>query len=292
MTECRNCEEIITFWGNSVVSKIGIINHINTILCYLRKEEIEKSIEYSADVTKNESPEITETFISSSTGIEFLLISADEFIMGSPSEEKDRSDCESPLHKVTIKNPFYMGKFQVTQRQWKKIMGTSPANFNDESRPVEKVSWEEVQEFIKKLNAKENTDKYRLPSEAEWEYACRAGTQSRYFFGDDESKLGDYAWYVKNAGRKTHPFGKKKPNPWGLYDMHGNVWEWVQDRWHENYDDSPADGSAWEDGNSSNRVSRGGSWYCDVDSCRSAARFSRDPEKRLANLGFRLVREL
>jgi formylglycine-generating enzyme required for sulfatase activity len=292
MTECRNCEKIITFWGNSVVSKISIINHINTILCYLRKEEIEKSIEDSADVTKNESPEISETFISSSTGIEFLLISADEFIMGSPSEEKDRSDCESPLHKVTIKNPFYMGKFQVTQRQWKKIMGTSPANFNDESRPVEKVSWEEVQEFIKKLNAKENTDKYRLPSEAEWEYSCRAGTQSRYFFGDDESKLGDYAWYVKNAGRKTHPVGKKKPNPWGLYDMHGNVWEWVQDRWHEDYNGSPSDGSAWEDGNSSNRVSRGGSWYCDVDSCRSAARFSREHEKRLANLGFRLVREL
>ncbi|HOW13451.1 formylglycine-generating enzyme family protein [Methanosarcina sp.] len=274
-------------------SKISIINPINTIRSYLKKKEIEgsieDSIEYSNGATESENHE---TFISSSTGIEFLLIPAGEFIMGSSPEEKDRSDCESPVHRVTIKNPFYMGKTPVTQRQWKKIMGTSPANFSDESLPVEKVSWEEVQEFIQKLNTRENTSKYRLPSEAEWEYACRAGTQSRYFFGDDESKLGDYAWYVRNAGRKTHPVGKKKPNPWGLYDMHGNVWEWVQDRWHDNYNGSPSDGSAWEDGNSSNRVSRGGSWYCDVDSCRSAARFSREPEKRLANLGFRLVREL
>ncbi|MDQ1275515.1 MAG: hypothetical protein QG610_1089 [Euryarchaeota archaeon] len=224
--------------------------------------------------------------------MKFVLIPAGEFYMGSSSEEKGRSDCESPVHRVTIKNPFYIGKTPVTQRQWKTIMGTSPSNFKDEARPVEFVSWEEIQEFIKKLNAIENTTKYRLPSEAEWEYACRAGTHSRYFFGDDESKLGEYAWHVSNAGRKTHPVGRKKPNPWGLYDMHGNVWELVQDRWHENYSESPSDGSAWEDGNSSNRVSRGGSWYCDSDFCRSAARFSREPEKHLGNLGFRLVREL
>jgi formylglycine-generating enzyme required for sulfatase activity len=137
-----------------------------------------------------------------------------------------------------------------------------------------------------------NTDKYRLPSEAEWEYACRACTQSRYFFGDDESKLGEYAWYARNSGQKTHPVGRKKPNPWGLYDMHGNVWEWVQDRWHDSYNGSPSDGSAWEDENISNLASRGGSWYCDTHFCRSAARFSRDPESRFSNLGFRLLREL
>ena len=185
-----------------------------------------------------------------------------------------------------------MGKYQVTQSQWKKIMGSSPSNFKDEARPVEMVSWEEIHEFINKLNAMENTDKYRLPSEAEWEYACRAGTQSKYFFGDDDSELGDYAWYVKNARRKTHPVGRKKPNPWGLYDMHGNIWELVQDSWHSNYNGSPSDGSAWVDESSSNHVSRGGSWYCSTDACRSASRFSRDPEKHLANLGFRLVKEL
>ncbi|HII79471.1 MAG TPA: formylglycine-generating enzyme family protein [Methanosarcina sp.] len=273
-------------------SKISIINHINTIRGYLKKNKIEDSIEDSYSLTGPENPEIFDIYISSSTGMEFVMIPAGEFNMGSSPEEKDRSDCESPVHRVTIQNPFYMGKSPVTQKQWKKIMGTSPSNFKDEARPVELVSWEEVQEFIKKLNLIENTAKYRLPTEAEWEYSCRAGTQSRYFFGNDESKLGDYAWYVDNTGRKTHPVGKKKPNPWGLYDMHGNVWEWVQDRWHENYNGSPSNGSAWEHGNCSARVSRGGSWYCDSDTCRSAARFSREPENRFANLGFRLVREL
>ena len=143
-----------------------------------------------------------------------------------------------------------------------------------------------------KLNAKEGTDKYRLPSEAEWEYACRAGTQTRYSFGDDESKLNEYAWYAENSGSKTHPIGQKKPNSWGLYDMHGNVWEWVQDNWHENYNGAPSNGSVWEDEDSSDRVSRGGSWYCNTEFCRSAGRFRREPESRFSNLGFRLLREL
>lgn len=273
-------------------SKISIISHINTLRYYLKKNEVEDSVEDSDGAPEPENSDIFETFISPSTGMELIMIPAGEFIMGSPSGEKDRSDCESPTHMVTIKNPFYMGKYPVTQRQWKTVMGTSPSNFKDEARPVEFVSWENAQEFIKKLNSMENTDKYRLPSEAEWEYACRAGTQSRYFFGNYESKLIDYAWYVNNAGRKTHPVGKKKPNPLGLRDMHGNVWEWVQDRWHEDYNGSPSDGSAWEEGDSPNRVSRGGSWYCEPDTCRCASRFSREPQSQFANLGFRLVREL
>jgi formylglycine-generating enzyme required for sulfatase activity len=275
-----------------VGSKISIINPISTIRSYLKKDGIENSIEASYGMTRPENPEIFETFISPSTGMEFVLIPAGEFIMGFSSKEIDRSNCESPVHIVTIKHPFYMGKSPVTQRQWKKIMGTSPSNFRNEARPVERVSWGEIRKFIHKLNAIETTAKYRLPSEAEWEYACRAGTQSRYFFGDDESKLGEYAWYSKNSGRKTHPVFKKKPNPWGLYDMHGNVWEWVQDEWHESYNGSPSDGSAWEDGNSPNRVSRGCSWYCNMDLCRSSARLSREPESHFANLGFRLVKEL
>ena len=133
-----------------------------------------------------------------------------------------------------------MGKYPVTQKQWKKVMGNNPSNFKGEDRPVESVSWEDVQEFVKKLNEKEGTDKYRLPSEAEWEYACRAGTQTRYSFGDDESKLNEYAWYDKNSGSETHPVGQKKPNSWDLYDMHGNVWEWVQDRWHDKYKGAPS----------------------------------------------------
>ncbi|MHC1755643.1 MAG: formylglycine-generating enzyme family protein [Methanosarcina sp.] len=268
-------------------SKISIINHINTVRSCLKKKEIEDS----CVVTKFGNSGMPETFTSSSTGMEFVLIPAGKFDMGSFSEDKDRSDYESPAHKVTIKNPFYMGKSSVTQKQWNIIMGTSPSHFKGEARPVEMVSWEEVQEFVKKLNAIENTDQYRLPSEAEWEYACRAGTQTRYFFGNDESKLNEYAWYDKNSGRKTHPIGQKKPNSWGLYDMHGNVWEWVQDKWHNNYNLAPSDGSAWEGGDSFDRVSRGCSWYCSAGSC-SSARLSRKPESRFANLGFRLLREL
>lgn len=269
-------------------SKISIINHINTVRSYLKKKEIEDS----CVITKFGSSEITDVFTSSSTGMEFVLIPAGEFHMNTVSKDKDRSDYESQAHKVTIKNSFYMGKSSVTQKQWKNIMGTSPSHFKGETRPVEMISWEEVQEFVQKLNAIENTDKYRLPSEAEWEYACRAGTQTRYFFGDNESKLNEYAWCVENSGRKTHPVGQKDPNPWGLSDMYGNVWEWVQDKWHDDYNLAPSDGCAWEDGDNFYRVSRGCSWYCNSGSCSSVARISREPESHFANLGFRLLREL
>ena len=125
-------------------------------------------------------------------------------------------------------------------------MGDNPSYFTgDDNLPVERVSWDNVQRFITKLNDKEGTSKYRLPSEAEWEYACRAGTTTRYSFGDNESELGEYAWYSSNSDSQTHPVGQKRANPWGLYDMHGNVWEWVQDCWHDSYSGAPADGRAW-----------------------------------------------
>jgi formylglycine-generating enzyme required for sulfatase activity len=241
--------------------------------------------------TSRES-DISKTFSSPSTDMEFVLIPAGKFMMGSPSEEQSRYDDEGPVHEVTIKNSFYIGKYPVTQKQWKKVMGNNPSNFKGEDRPVKSVSWVDVHEFVKKLNEKEGADKYRLPSEAEWEYACRAGTQTRYSFGDDESKLNKYAWYDKNSGSGTHPVGQKKPNSWNLYDMHGNVWEWVQDGWHDKYEGAPSDGSAWEDGNSSFRVFRGGSWHFDARYCRSAVRNWFDPSDRDGDVGFRLLRKL
>jgi formylglycine-generating enzyme required for sulfatase activity len=271
-----------------VESKISIKNYIHTVRNYLKKEETESS-PFLADY---ENPGNYETFTSPSTGMEFILIPAGEFEMGSHSEEKGRFDSESPAHKVTINTSFYMAKSAVTQKQWKKIMGNNPSHFNGEAQPVEMVSWEDAQQFILELNENEGTDKYRLPSEAKWEYACRAGTQTSYFFGEDESKLDEYAWYSANSGGKTHAIGQKKPNQWGLYDMHGNVWEWVQDEWHENYNRAPSDGTAWEEGNSFDRVSRGGSWYCNAEFCRSAGRFRRELRKCFGNLGFRLLREL
>jgi formylglycine-generating enzyme required for sulfatase activity len=249
------------------------------------------------EIIKNEiSPgEQLENTITNTIGMEFVLIPAGEFDMGSPSDEEGRCTDEGPVHHVNIGKAFYMTKYEVTQKQWREIMGDNPSIFKgDDDLPVETVSWDDVQEFIKKLNEKEGTDKYRLPSEAEWEYACRAGTTTRYSFGDDESNLGDYAWYYENSDYETHPVGQKKPNSWGLYDMHGNVWEWVEDCWHSDYNGAPTDGSAWilackYDG--AFRVIRGGSWSSYARFCRSAGRYRYDPRFRYCNLGFRLLKE-
>jgi len=140
---------------------------------------------------------------------------------------------EQPPHPVEITRPFYLQTTEVSQAQWKRIMGNNPSRFEDcgDDCPVEKVSWNDAQKFIEELNQMEGINKYRLPTEAEWEYACRAKTETAYSFGDEVDKLGEYARYGDNSGGKTKPVGKKKPNAWGLYDMHGNVWEWVQDRY-------------------------------------------------------------
>ena len=223
---------------------------------------------------------------SNSIGIKFTHIPAGEFMMG--SEEY----MLKPVHKVVIRMPFYLGTYPVTQREWKSVMGDNPSYFKGDDLPMDNVSWVDVQEFIKKLNKEEGTDKYRLPSDAEWEYAARARTTKRYSFGDSESKLGDYAWYRDNSGGKTHPVGQKKPNAWGLYDVHGNICEWVQDKWHNNYNDAPSDGSAWESGNEPHRVHRGGSWDDYAKSCQSAYHNASGPGNLYKNLGFRLLQEL
>lgn len=242
-------------------------------------------------LVNSEEPDIPKTFTSPFTGMEFVLTPAGEFMMGSLLEEQDSYSNEYPVHEVSIKNSFYIGKHPVTQAEWRTIMRDNPSTFIMGYRPVESVSWGDVQEFIERLNEKEGSNRYRLPSEAEWEYACRAGTQTKYSFGDNKEKLNEYAWYNQNSGSETHPIGRKKPNSWSLYDMHGNVWEWVQDSWHNNYKGAPSDGSAWEDGGSF-RVSRGGSWYRDSKSCRSADRDWHKPGYRGSDLGFRLLREL
>ena len=223
-----------------------------------------------------------------------VVIPAGEFIMGGReinySEYKDR---ELPLHRVKV-SQFAMGKTPVTQAQWKAVMGNNPSNFQGagcEQCPVESVSWDDVQEYISKLNALTG-QRYRLPSEAEWEYACRAGSKGEWCFGDDESQLSDYAWYAKNSESKTHPVGQKRPNAFGLYDMHGNVWEWVQDSWNPNYLGAPTDGSAWTTGDGGQRVSRGGSWDDNAINARSAVRYGLVSTVRNDNLGFRLARML
>jgi formylglycine-generating enzyme required for sulfatase activity len=204
-----------------------------------------------------------------SIGMEFVLISAGTFQMGSEDGEGD----ERPVHRVTISRPFYLGKYEVTQAQWQTVMETNPSLFQGEPRrPVEQISWEDAQAFINKLNAREGTTVYRLPTEAEWEYAARAGTTTAYSFGNDVERLGAYAWYRQNAERHTHPVGQLQPNAWGLYDMHGNVWEWVQD-WYGRYAaqaiTDPRGPTA-----GSHRMRRGGGWNNEAKYCRSANRYS------------------
>ena len=223
-----------------------------------------------------EGPGVGSTWTEPTTGMVFMYIPGGTFLMGSPESEKDSFDKERPQHRVTVA-PFWMGKYPVTQAEWQTIMGNNPSRFKGERRPVEQVSWDACQEFLRRLNATVETHgraslQFRLPSEAEWEYACRAGTQTAYSFGDAPKQLGKYAWYSGNSDGETHPVGQKKPNAFGLCDMYGNVWEWCEDAWHENYDGAPTDGSAWEIGNSDWHVLRGGSWYGDARHLRCAVR--------------------
>jgi formylglycine-generating enzyme required for sulfatase activity len=223
-------------------------------------------------------------------GIEFLRIPAGTFTMGADRNFENAYRDEAPPHQVTISQPFYLGRYEVTQAQWMAVMGNDPSRFKGRrNHPVENVSWNDVQTFIARLNRKEGTNKYRLPTEAEWEYAARAGTLTQYSFGDDADSLEQYAWYEDISGNKTHPVGQKEANPWGLYDMHGNVWEWVQDWYGEDvYAKSAASDPSGLAGGSI-RVVRGGSWNGDARYLRSAARHGDSPEKRHGYIGFRLA---
>lgn len=195
---------------------------------------------------------------------------------------------EKPKHQVTVSS-FYMGKYEVTQAQYQAVMGTNSSSYKDDNLPVENVSWNKATEFCSKLSRMTGR-KYRLPTEAEWEYACRAGTT-----GDYAGELDAMAWYRNNSGAfGPHPVGQKQPNGFRLYDMHGNVWEWCEDIWHENYNGAPSDGSAWLDGGDpKRRVFRGGSAFNFAISLRSAWRNSWEPNQVVTpGLGFRVVMNL
>ncbi len=233
--------------------------------------------------------------LTNSIGMELVLIPAGMFQMGSPASEPGRRDHEGPVHQVTIGRPFYLGKYEVTQAQWRAVMGTSPSFFPScDTCPVERVSWNDVQGFIEELNEREGVASYRLPSEAEWEYAARAGTTTAYSFGDAENRLGLYAWFRGNSSGYTRPVGGKRPNDFGLYDVHGNVREWVQDCWNENYVGAPSDGRAWVTGDCRRRVLRGGSWGTSPGSgyLRSADRDRFTADYGYTSVGFRIARSL
>lgn len=226
---------------------------------------------------------------TNSIGMEFTLIPAGSFMMGAnPNFENADSD-EVPQHEVTIGKPFYLGTYEVTQAQWVEIMGANPSSFKDRNRPVEQVSWSRAQEFIRLLNEKEGHTRYRLPTEAEWEYAARAGTATAYCFGDHAEQLGDYAWYDGNSDRMTHPVGQKKPNPWGLHDMYGNVQEWVQDWYAADHYTQKTSKDPHGPSSGIFRSIRGGCWYYDAQQARPAARDFDEQGGSYYFIGLRLV---
>jgi formylglycine-generating enzyme required for sulfatase activity/tRNA A-37 threonylcarbamoyl transferase component Bud32 len=229
--------------------------------------------------------------IANSIGMKLRLIPAGDFLMGSPTTEPGRSYDEFQ-HRVTLTKPFYMGETEVTQAEYQQVMGTNPSSFKGPQNPVERVSWDDAMEFCRKLSGlpaeKAAGYEYRLPTEAEWEYACRAGTTTSYSCGDSASQLSEYGWFGGISSSFTHPVGEKKPNAWGLYDMHGNVWEWCQDRYGAYPSGSATDPTGAS--SSSYRVGRGGSWFNDAGDCRSAIRSRHTPELRYDNLGFRVLR--
>jgi formylglycine-generating enzyme required for sulfatase activity len=222
--------------------------------------------------------------------LELEWVPAGSFQMGSPSSESGRSGDEGPVHTVEL-DGFWMGKYEVTQEQYEAVMVKNPSSFKGAKNPVEQVSWNDAADFCRKLADKVGrasspasaSRTFRLPTEADWEYACRAGSTTRFCFGDSYDGLGEYAWYTVNSGNMTHPVGEKKPNAWGLYDMHGNVREWCGDWYADKYGVGAAKNPQGY------LVLRGGSWYTHPLYCRSAYRIRATPTGTILDVGFRGV---
>lgn len=232
---------------------------------------------------------------------EFLLITPgkgnfpESFTMGSGGNDAPAS--EKPAHKVALKRPFHIAKNEVTQELYELIVGKNPSRWLGPRNSMEMISWTEANDFCDKVTAELRKQKLigandvvRLPTEAEWEYVCRAGTTTAYSFGDKVEDLGDFGWFTGNAKGNDPPVGAKKPNPWGLNDVHGYLWEFCADAWHDDYKDAPSDGSAWGSTDAkAKRVVRSGAWTSKADQCRSAFRAGVPIDHRGADFGFRCV---
>ena len=218
--------------------------------------------------------------------IDMIRVEAGTFTMGATTEMKDPWDDEKPTHQVTLTNDYYIGKYEVTQALWQAVMGNNPSNFKGDNLPVEEVSWNDCQKFISKLNSITGKT-FRLPTEAEWEYAARGGKKSRGYQYSGSNNLSDVAWYTDNSGSKTHTVGSKQANELGIYDMSGNVYEWCQD-WKGSYSSS-SQVNPTGDNSGSYRVGRGGSWGNTARNCRSSCRNDSTPGSRINDLGLRMV---
>ena len=234
----------------------------------------------------------SKAFVHQPSGCELVLIPGGHFMMGSPQDEEGRASNEGPVHKVTVQ-PFYLGRYPVTNEQYARFLSANPGveeprfwadrQFNQPRQPVVGVSWSDAKRYAEWAGL-------ALPSEAQWEYACRAGTETRYYSGDTEADLARVGWYRGNSDDRLHPIGEKEPNAYGLYDMHGNTWEWCEDDWHDDYKGAPTDGSAWIDQpRGANPVLRGGSWGGYPLNCRSACRGRYLPDHGVGGRGFRVL---
>lgn len=294
------------FW--IIVASVILISVISFI-AYNRKEfglmSVNKSdsIVNSGDkkVAVTATPSNLPTTFKNSVGMEFIKILPGKFVMGSPSDEWQRDKNESPQREVAINYEFYLGKYEVTQEEYQKVTGNNPSDFKNCPRcPVEMVSWNDAKEFIAKLNAQNDGYEYRLPTEAEWEYAARAGTNTAFSIGDGNNLSSEFANFdgnhpFKNASKgkylqRTMPVSSYPPNPWGLFDMNGNVWEWCEDNYQNSYENLATDGSAnTTAGNPSQKITRGGAWINIGNGVRSAVRLGLLETTRLGYNGFRVA---
>ncbi len=248
------------------------------------------SITFTAEQEDPQAGDEREFQLTDDVTITMVWIPEGEFEMGSPDNEQDRDNYEGPVHDVTFNYGFWIGKYEVTQAQWEAVTGENPAHGYGVSRnhPVYYVSWNDIQDFEEEL-----TNLFRLPSESEWEYACRAGTDTRFYWGDDPRyiDIDDYAIYYLNDPDGTAEVGSKEPNSWNLNDMSGNVWELCEDNWHDSFEGAPDNGSAWLNQNRGDRIYRGGAYSINAWSCRSSKRRSISTSSPSRYIGFRLVRD-
>lgn len=268
-------------------------------ICFAQQEETRPSTpkttkQQTTQTTKRPTPQTTKqttqqnvlTITVKGVSFKMIRVQGGTFTMGATSEQgNDVVSDEKPAHKVTLSN-YYIGETEVTQELWQAVMGSNPSYSKGVKLPVERVSWEDCQTFIRKLNQMTGKS-FRLPTEAEWEFAARGGNRSNHYKYSGSGNLSSVAWYDDNCGNKTHPVGQKAPNELGLYDMSGNVWEWCAD-WYGDYSSS-AQTNPNGPSNGSDRVNRGGSWYYYADYCRVSRRVSDTPTFRAIDLGLRLA---
>jgi formylglycine-generating enzyme required for sulfatase activity len=287
-----------------VVQRLFLLGLVHVLILFLVQnsaaDELQASSIQNIDASEfNKTGSDTSDTFTNDYGVRFVAISPGSYLMGSPAGELSRIYIFENQHEITIEKQFYLQTTEITQRQWEAVMGNNPSYFKNcgQDCPVENVSWFDVQKFIRKLNQKSTESRYRLPTEAEWEYACRAGSKTAFSNGDlretgchENSSLEDIDWYNCNSDNTTHIVGLKMPNKNGLYDMHGNVSEWSKEAFRVNYSDNFDQNSNNIDFDNQKAV-RGGSWGDNPSSCRSASRFNLKPSLKNRTTGFRLVRE-